>query len=145
MSFILDFLLGNPYVPWLVGLVIALYLYRRFAGSVRFRIPGIGFSGGDLLGKVLGPGYAKGQIQREASKLRKGGQFLAAGKLLEENDQASEAIDVYIEGGEFWAAAAGLEKLNRLDKAADLYLQAGDYKKAAQVYSQSNKPAKAAA
>ncbi|HET9316524.1 MAG TPA: protein kinase, partial [Vicinamibacteria bacterium] len=145
MSFILDFLLGNPYVPWLVGLLILLYLYRRFAPTLRFKVPGSGMSGGDFLGKILGPGYAKGQLSRQAAKLRKSGQFLAAGKLLEENEQTNEAIEVYIEGGEFWAAAANLEKLNRLDKAAELYLQAGDYKKAAQVYTQSNKPAKAAA
>lgn len=144
MSFILDFLLGNPYVPWLAGLLVLLYLYRRFGSAIRVKVPGSGMSGGDFLGKVLGPGYAKGQIQRQASKLRKGGQFLGAGKLLEENGQPNEAIDVYIEGGEFWAAASGLEKMGRLDKAADLYLQAGDYKKAAQVYTQSNKPAKAA-
>ncbi len=145
MSFILDLLLGNPYVPWLVGLVVVLYLYRRFAPSVRFKIPGSGLSADDVIGKVLGPGYAKGQTQRQAGKLRKSGQFLAAGKLLEENGQPNEAIEAYIEGGEFWAAAAGLEKLGRLDKAADLFLQAGDYKKAAQVYTLSNKPAKAAA
>jgi tetratricopeptide (TPR) repeat protein len=145
MSFILDFLLGNPYVPWLVGLVLLLYLYRRFAPSLRFTVPGSNISAGDFLGRILGPGYAKGQLQRQAAKLRKGGQYLAAGKLLEENEQFNEAIEVYIEGGEFWAAAANLEKLGRLDKAADLYLQAGDYKKAAQVYTQSNKPAKAAA
>ena len=145
MSFILDFLLGNPYVPWLIGLGVLLYVYRRFAPSVRFRVPGMNLSAGDALSKVLGPGYAKGQIQRQAAKLRRTGQFLAAGKLLEENGQANEAIDVYVEGGEFWAAASNLEKLNRLDKAAELYLQAGDYKKAAQVYTQSNKHAKAAA
>src|SRR5262245_20516397 len=126
MSFILDFLLGNPYVPWLAGLLIVFFLYRKFAGGVKLRIPGIGMNGGDMLAKMLGPGYAKGQIQRQASKLRRSGQFLGAGKLLEENGQANEAIEVYIEGGEFWAAASNLEKLGRLDKAADLYLQAGD-------------------
>jgi tetratricopeptide (TPR) repeat protein len=144
MSYILDLLLGNPYVPWLVGLVLAFYLYRKFAPTLRFRLPGSNMSGGDFMGKVLGPGYAKGQLTRQAAKLRKGGQFLAAGKLLEENEQANEAIEVYIEGQEYWAAASSLEKLGRLEKAADLYLQAGDYKKAAQVYTQSNKPAKAA-
>jgi len=144
MSFILDLLLGNPYVPWLVGLAVLLYLYRRFAPTLRIRLPGTGMSGGDFLGRMLGPGYAKGQTSRQAAKLRKAGQFLAAGKLLEESEEPNEAIEAYIEGGEFWAAAASLEKLNRLEKAAELYLQAGDYKKAAQVYTQSNKPAKAA-
>jgi eukaryotic-like serine/threonine-protein kinase len=145
MSFILDFLLGNPYVPWLVGLLILLYLYRKFAGRVTLKVPGISMSGGDFLGKILGPGYAKGQIQRQAARLRKGGQFLGAGKLLEENGQANEAVQVYIEGAEFWAAASSLEKMGKLEKSAEMYLQAGDYKKAAQVYTQSNKPAKAAA
>ena len=144
MSFILDFLLGNPYVPWLAGLLILLYVYRRFAPMIRIKVPGVSMSGGDFLSKVLGPGYAKGQVQRQASRLRKSGQFLGAGKLLEENGQPNEAIDVYIQGGEFWAAASNLEKLGRLEKAAELYLQAGDYKKAAQVFTQANKPAKAA-
>ena len=144
MSFILDFLLGNPYVPWLVGLVALFYIYRRFGSSLRIKLPGGGMSGGDFVGKMLGPGYAKGQVQRQAAKLRKSGQFLGAGKMLEEAGQPNEAIEIYIEGGEFWAAASSLEKLGRLDKAADLYLQSGDYKKAAQVYTLSNKPAKAA-
>jgi tetratricopeptide (TPR) repeat protein len=144
MSFLLDFLLGNPYVPWLVGLIVLFVLYRKFAPMVRIKVPGVGMSGGDFLGKILGPGYAKGQITRQASKLRKGGQFMAAGKLLEESGEANQAIEAYVEGGEFWAAAASLEKMGRLDRSAELYLQAGDYKKAAQVYTQTNKPAKAA-
>jgi tetratricopeptide (TPR) repeat protein len=144
MNFVLDFVFGNPYVPWLVGLALLLFLYRKFAPMVRIKVPGVSMSGGDFLSKLLGPGYAKGQMQRQAAKLRKSGQFLGAGKLLEENGQPSEAIEAYIEGGEFWAAAAGLEKMGRLEKAADLYLQSGDYKKAAQVYTQANKPAKAA-
>lgn len=145
MSFILDFLFSNPYVPWLIGLVALLAAYKKFAPMVKLRVPAIGISGPQLLEKVLGSGYAKGQTTRQASKLRKSGQYLAAGKLLEESGDAAQAVEAYIEGEEFWAAAASLEKAGKLDRSADLYLQAGDYKKAAQVYQQTGKYAKAAA
>jgi tetratricopeptide (TPR) repeat protein len=145
MSLIFDFLFSNPYVPWLLGLIALFFVYRKFAPMVRFRVPGIGMSGGEMLNKVLGSGYQKGQVSRQASKLRKSGNYLAAGKLLEESGDVGQAVEAYIEGEEFWAAAASLEKQGKLDRAADLYLQAGDYKKAAQLYTQSGKSAKAAA
>ena len=87
MSFVLDLLFNNPYVPWLIGLVVLFFLYKKFAPMVRIRVPAVGMSGGDLLHKVLGSGYAKGQVARQAAKLRKSGSFLAAGKLLEENGE----------------------------------------------------------
>jgi tetratricopeptide (TPR) repeat protein len=145
MSLIFDFLFSNPYVPWLLGLVALFFLYRKFAPMVRFRVPAVGMSGGDFLQKMLGSGYAKGQLTRQAAKLRKSGNFLAAGKILEESGDIGQAVEAYIEGEEFWAAAASLEKQGKLDRAADLYLQAGDYKKAAQLYAQAGKSAKAAA
>jgi tetratricopeptide (TPR) repeat protein len=145
MSFVLDLLFNNPYVPWLLGLVVLFFLYRKFAPMVKFRVPAVGMSGGDFLQKVLGSGFAKGQITRQAGKLRKAGSYLAAGKLLEDNGEPGQAVEAYIEGEEFWAAAASLEKQGKLDRAGDLYLQAGDYKKAAQVYQQTGKAAKAAA
>ncbi|MET0554388.1 MAG: protein kinase [Vicinamibacteria bacterium] len=145
MSFIFDFLFSNPYVPYLLGLVVLFFLYRKFAPMVRFRVPAVGMSGGEFLQKVLGDGYVKGQLTRKAAKLRKAGQYLGAGKLLEESGELGQAIEAYIEGEEFWAAAASLEKQGKLDRAADLYLQAGDYKKAAQLFTQAGKSAKAAA
>jgi tetratricopeptide (TPR) repeat protein len=145
MSLLTDFLFTNPYVPWLVGLIALFMLYRKFAPMVRLRVPAIGMSGDEFLSKVLGSGYAKGQLQRQAAKLKKQGNYLAAGKLFEEAGSPSDAVDCYIEGEEFWAAAASLEKMGKAEKAADLYLQAGDYKKAAQLYTQSGKSAKAAA
>jgi tetratricopeptide (TPR) repeat protein len=145
MGFVLDLLFNNPYVPWLIGFAVLFVLYRKFAPMVRIRVPGVGMSGGDLLHKVLGSGYAKGQVARQAAKLRKAGSFLAAGKLLEESGDTAQAIEAYIEGEEFWAAAGSLEKQGKHDRAADLYLQAGDYKKAAQLFQQTGKAAKAAA
>ena len=35
MSFVLDLLFNNPYVPWLIGLVVLFFLYKKFAPMVR--------------------------------------------------------------------------------------------------------------
>ncbi|HET8643888.1 MAG TPA: hypothetical protein VFO85_00275, partial [Vicinamibacteria bacterium] len=140
----MDFLTSNPAVAYVLGLVGLLLLYRRFAPRLGFRVPTVNTSSQDLLGRVLGPAWASRKLQRTIAQERKHGNFLSAGKLLEESGQAAQAAEVYIEGGEYWAAASTYEKLGRLDRAAELYLQAGDHKKAAQVMIDSGKQAKAA-
>ena len=42
MDVLFDFLFNNPLVPWIVGLVVLLFVYRRFADRVRIRVPGAG-------------------------------------------------------------------------------------------------------
>ena len=88
----------------------------------------------DVLGKVLGPTYREGKLNRQIASYRKSGHSLAAGKLLEDAGRLSEAADAYLEGQEFFAAATTLEKMGKLDKAAEHYLQSGGLKKAANVY-----------
>jgi tetratricopeptide (TPR) repeat protein len=140
----MDFLFSNPYVPWVIGIVTLVFGYQWLAPRLRIRIPGGGMTGEDFLGKILGSGYTRAKADRQVSKLKKQGNFLAAGKMLEDRDQLAEAAEAYLEGQEHWAAAATFERMGRSEKAADYYLQAGDYKKAAQLLVNAGKPAKAA-
>jgi tetratricopeptide (TPR) repeat protein len=140
----MDFLASNPYVVYALGLVGLFLLYRRFAPRLHLRVPTIDASPQNLFERLLGPGFANRKIERAIEREKKHGNFLSAGKMLEEAGRAAEAADVYQLGQEYWAAASTLEKLGRLDRAAELYLQAGDHKKAAQVLIDSGKQAKAA-
>jgi serine/threonine-protein kinase len=138
-------LLDNPLVPWAVGLVVVLFLYRRFAPLVRIRVPGGNITKDDVAAKLLGPRWAEKKLEREVARLKKQGNHLAAGKLLEDAGKLNQAAEAYIEGQEYWAAASTLERLGRAERAAELYLQAGDYKKGAALFSAAGKPARAAA
>jgi tetratricopeptide (TPR) repeat protein len=141
----MDFLFSIPYLPHIVGLAVLIFLYQRFAHRVRVRVPGgQPTSFDDFLGKVLGSSYTDGKRNRQIAAFKKQGQYLAAGKILEDVGRLPEAADVYVEGQELFAAATTLEKLGRLDKAAEYYLESGDSKKAANVFIAANKPAKAA-
>jgi tetratricopeptide (TPR) repeat protein len=143
MDFVFGLLFSNPYVPWLVGLVILFFLYRRFAPSVSVRGPSVNRDA--VLGKFLGSGYTAAKLQKQVKRLKQDGSYLAAGRLLEENQLFPEAIEAYLEGEEFVAAAVNLERLGNVERAAELFLKGGDHKKAAQILSDAGKPAKAAA
>jgi len=138
-------LLDNPYVPWILGLGALVVAYRFLADRVRVRVPGASVSREDLLSKILGTGYAEKKLARELARLKKQGNYLAAGKLLEDAGRLAEAAEAYIEGQEHWAAASTFEKLGRTERAAELYLQAGDHKKGAALFTAAGKPARAAA
>jgi len=144
MDQLLNLLLNNPYVPWILLAVAALFVYQKFGDRVKVRVPGAAVNKEDLLARLLGPRWAEAKVDRAVAKLKKSDNWLAAGKLLEDAEKLPQAAETYVEGKEFWAAAATYEKLGKGEKAADLYLQAGDYKKAAALYGQAGKPAKAA-
>src|SRR5712691_9867094 len=143
MDSVLGFIFSNPYVPWLVGLFILYFLYRRFAPSFSVRGPGV--SKDQVLGKVLGSSYTEAQVQKQIKRYKQEGSYLAAGRLLEESQRFPEAVEVYLEGEEYHAAAVNLERLGNIERAAEFYLKGGDHKKAAQILSDAGKPAKAAA
>ena len=126
----MDFLFDQPYLPYAVGFVVALVLYQQFARRLRVRRPA---------------GAATGNLARDVHRYKIEGNFLAAGKLLEDARKPQEAVNAYLEGREHYAAAATLEGMRQLEKAAELYLKAGDYKKSAQVMISAGKPARAAA
>ncbi|HSD30191.1 MAG TPA: protein kinase [Vicinamibacteria bacterium] len=138
-------LLDNPYVPWILGLGALVVAYRFLADRVRVRVPGLSVSREDLLAKVLGSGFSEKKLSREVARLKKQGNHLAAGKLLEDAGRLAEAAEAYLEGQEHWAAASTFEKLGRAERAAELYLQAGDHKKGAALFTSAGKPARAAA
>jgi tetratricopeptide (TPR) repeat protein len=144
MDFIFDLLLNNPYVPWLLLGVVVLFLYQKFSHKVSVRVPGSSLSRDDMISKVLGSRWSEGKLERQVARERKAGNWLAAGKILEDMDRLPQAAELYIEGQEFWAAASTFEKMGKAERAAELYLQAGDYKKAAALLIQANKPGRAA-
>jgi tetratricopeptide (TPR) repeat protein len=143
MGYLFD-LFQNPYVPWVVGIVAIIVAYQKLGPLLRVRVPGSALTPDELFGKLLGPGWAKAKVEREVARLKKRGNFLAAGKALEDADRLQEAADAYVDGQEYWAAAATNERIGRSEKAAELYLQAGDFKKAAQLLVDSGKPGRAA-
>jgi len=144
MGFLFDLLFNNPYVPWLLGLIVLVVAYQKLSHNLRFSVPGAGLSGDEIVGKILGPRWAEAKLEKQVARHKKQGNFLAAGKVLEDLNRLPEAAEAYVEGQEFWAAAATNEKLGKSEKAAELYLQAGDFKKAAQLLIEAGKPARAA-
>jgi eukaryotic-like serine/threonine-protein kinase len=144
MDFIVDLLFNNPYVPWLLVAVAGLVVYQKFSHKVSVRVPGSGMTRDDVMSKMLGSRWSEGKLERQVAKEKKAGNFLAAGKILEDMDRMPQAAEVYLEGQEFWAAASTFEKMGKAERAAELFLQAGDYKKAAALLVQAGKPGKAA-
>jgi tetratricopeptide (TPR) repeat protein len=144
MGFLIDLLFSNVYVPWVLGILVLVVAYQKLGPLLRVRVPGGGLSSDELVGKLLGPGWAKAKVERQVARLKKDGNFLAAGKTLEDHDRLQEAAEAYLEGQEYWAAAATNERLGRSEKAAELYLQAGDFKKSAQLLVDAGKPGRAA-
>ena len=140
----MDFLFSIPYLPYIVGVLVVVFLYQRFAPRLSVRVPTPGVDKEDILSKFLGPSYAEGKVQKKVSAFKKHGDYLAAGRLLEEQGKLAEAAECYLEGQELHAAASMYEKLNKLERAAELYLQDGDHKKAGEVLIAAKKPGKAA-
>jgi tetratricopeptide (TPR) repeat protein len=136
-------LLDHPLIPYLIGAIALLFAYQKLAP--RLRLPGLNVSPDQFLARILGPGFRSRTRLREVSRFKKQGNFLAAGKTLEEEGHMEEAAEAYLEGSEYWAAASNYEKLGKMERAAELYLQANDHKKAAQILSGIGKHAKAAA
>ena len=132
------------YLPWIVLVGGLFFVYQKFSHRLKIRVPGGGMTPDDLLGRVLGAGYAQAKLDKAVKKLKKQENWLAAGKLLEDADRVAEAAELYLEGHENWAAAATFEKMGKGEKAAELYLEAGDYKKAAALLINVGKPGKAA-
>ncbi len=126
----MDFLFDQPYIRYGVGFIVALVLFRQIARGLRGGRP---------------PGALTGNLGRDVRRFKGDGNFLAAGKLLEDAGKPQEAVNAYLEGREHYAAAATLEGMRQHEKAAELYLKAGDSKKAAQVMVSAGKPARAAA
>ena len=141
----MDILFNNPLLLWGLGLVLLFFVYQQVAPRLKIRVPGVGVSSEGLLSTLLGSRFREAKKEREVGRLKKQGDFLAAGKALEDLGRPQEAAEAYLEGQEYWAAAATFERLGRAERAAELYLSAGDYKKAAQLFVNANKPAKAAA
>ena len=141
----LDLLFNNPYVPWIVGLIVLVVAYQKLSPKLRVRVPGASISKDDFVGKILGPRYAEAKLQKTIEKFKKQGNWLAAGKMLEDNEHLDEAAETYLEGNENWAAASLYEKIGRTERAAELFLQAGDHKKGAQLLVAAGKPTRAAA
>ena len=129
----MDFLFSNPYVVWVLVLVALFFLYQRLAPRLTIRAPALNANPTQIIDKLLGASWAERKLQKAIEREKKRGNYLGAGKLLEDAGRPALAADLYIEGQEFWAAASTLEKLGRVDKAAELFLQAGDHKKAAQM------------
>jgi tetratricopeptide (TPR) repeat protein len=142
---ILFSLLDHPLVPWAVGLIVLLLIYRSVAPRLNLRVPGGSLSADDVVGKMLGPRWAERKLEREVERLKKQDNHLGAGQVLEEAGRPKEAAEAYLEGQEFFAAAGIYEKLGRSERSAELYLQAGDYKKSAALFTSAGKPARAAA
>jgi serine/threonine protein kinase/tetratricopeptide (TPR) repeat protein len=133
----------NPVFYWSALALALLVGYQKLALRFKFNVPGMP-SGDEILGKLLGPGFAKAKLKRAVDKLKKDGNYLEAGRRLEDEGDANGAVEAYTEGQQFTAAAALLEKMGKAERAGELFLQGGDYKKAAQVFSQAGKHARAA-
>ncbi len=131
------------YGPWLLGAVVVLFVYKKFVSRVSLRGPSMDKDA--VLGKVLGSTYTEAKLQKQIKRLKQGGSYLAAGRMLEEQQRFPEAVEVYLEGEEYHAAAVNLERLGNVERAAEFYVKGGDHKKAAQMLSDAGKHAKAAA
>lgn len=142
MDFIAS-LLNSPVLPYALGALVLFVLYQQLAPRLKLKVgSGPGLEG--LLSILLGPRFAAAQLDRAVARQKKVGNFLEAGRMLEEAGDLARAADVLVEGGEHFAAATVLERQGKAEKAGELYLQAGDYKKAAQVFVDAGKPGRAA-
>src|SRR5688500_2660048 len=125
----MDSLLDHPYFPYAVAFIAAVVIVQQMARRIRRRRRGA----------------LPGKLAREVHRYKGEGNFLAAGKLLEDAGLQQEAVSTYLEGREHYAAAATLEAMRQFEKSAELYLKAGDYKKGVQVMVSAGKPERAAA
>jgi len=143
MDSVFGLIFSVPYLPWLLVAVAALFVYKKVVPRLSVRGPSVNKDA--VLGKVLGSSYTEAKFQKQIRRLKHDGSYLAAGRLLEDQQRFPEAVEVYLEGEEYHAAAVNLERLGNIERAAEFYLKGGDHKKAAQILSDAGKPAKAAA
>jgi hypothetical protein len=78
----MDSLLAHPYFPHAVAFIVAVVLYQQVARLFR-RGPG---------------GAVTGNLARDVRRYKGEGNFLAAGKLLEDAGKLQEAVATYLEG-----------------------------------------------
>ncbi len=142
MDFIAS-ILNSSMFPYLLGVVVLLVLYQQLAPRLKINV-GSGLGMEKLIGMLLGPRFAAAKVDRAVARERKAGNYLEAGRLLEDAGQLQRSAEVLVEGEEFFAAATVFERLGKAERAGELYLQAGDYKKAAQVFVDAGKPGRAA-
>ena len=57
--------------------------YQKLGHMLKVPVPG-GLSKEEFFGKLLGPRWAEAQMERQVARLKKQGNFLAAGKTLED-------------------------------------------------------------
>lgn len=69
--------------------------------------------------RLLGMADSRTPVEEEAQRFVQAGDYLAAGRLLQEHGLLSRAADVYLVGGEYRAAADVLTRLGRRDEALD--------------------------
>ena len=77
-------LLDNPLVLGAAAILALLFVYRFVADRVRVRVPGSGLTAEGVANQLSGGRWAEKKLTRELARLRKGGNFLAVGKLLED-------------------------------------------------------------
>src|SRR5262245_56495343 len=103
MDWLFSLLFSNQYVLLLLGAVAVLLLYRWVAPMIRIRSPAADMSFSQLASKFLPRSFEEGKLMREVARYRKDANFLAAGKLLEDNLKLPEAAEAYLDGNEYWA------------------------------------------
>ena len=76
----MDFTLSNPLILWGLGLVALFFVYQKVAPRLKIRVPGVGVSRQGFLDQLLGPRFREAKQEREVSRLKKQGDYLAAGE-----------------------------------------------------------------
>jgi serine/threonine-protein kinase len=131
------------FLPYLVGVVVVYFGWKAIAPRLKFQAPDLSMDG--IATRMLGDKYQTGKVERQAAAQAKAGNFLEAGRILEEAGMPEKAAETYLQGEEYMAAAFVLEKMpGKIEKAGEYFLKGGDYKKAADVFTTAGKPGKAA-
>lgn len=94
------------------------------------------------IGEVFGGGSGRPEV--EAARQLKEGNHLAAGRLYEEANQLSRAVEAYLKGNEYVAAAEVCLRQGRNDTAAELFLKGGDHRRAAEAFAKAGEASRAA-
>jgi len=143
MDFLQSIPVIGPIVPLLIGAAVLWFVWNAVAP--RLNLPSLDVE--SLKARFSGGGTSPAaRAQREATRERRAGNYLMAGKLYEDAGELQQALDCYLEGEEWNAAGFVSEQMpGRSEKAADLFLKGGDWKKAASVFEKTGKPGRAAA
>lgn len=143
MDFLQSIPVIGPIVPLLIGVAVLWFVWNALAP--RLNLPSLDVE--SLKARFSGGGTSPAaRAQREATRERRAGNYLMAGKLYEDAGELQQALDCYLEGEEWNAAGFVSEQMpGRSEKAAELFLKGGDWKKAASVFEKTGKPGRAAA